>query len=139
MSAAASTRRPPVQISTFLQGRRHQADAVRVTAAGSYYWRYLVRAFSYVDLMLVDTPIVDIGLSRRLATLAEMTDMTVRFERVRAYLGYLESREKDELAGAAARVGPFQEALMPQVCEQVEAEIKLVSKKLGGTDVYGRS
>lgn len=116
-----------------------QADAVRVTAAGAYYWRYLVRAFSYVDLMLVDTPLVDIGLSRRLASLAEITDMTVRFERVRAYLGYLESREKDELASAAARVGPFQEPLMPQICQQVEAEIKVISKKLGGSDIHGRS
>jgi hypothetical protein len=87
----------------------------------------------------VDTPVADIGLSKRLATLAEMTDMTVRFERVRAYLGYLESKEKDELSLAAARTGPFQEALMPQVCRQVESEIKVISKKLPGTDLYGRS
>jgi hypothetical protein len=66
-----------------------------------------------------------------------MTDMTVRFERVRAFLGYLELREADELAVAATR-GPFQEALMPQLMQQVEAEIELVSKKVGG-DIYGRS
>lgn len=115
-----------------------QADAIRVTAAGAYYWRYLVRAFSYCDLMFVDTPIADISLARRLATMAEMVDMTVRFERVRAFLSYLEARERDELALAAARTGLFQEALMPQVCERVESEIKLISKKLPRTDIYGR-
>src|SRR5262249_10630273 len=37
----------------------NHADAVRVTAAGAYYWRYLVRSFAYVDLVLVDTPLAD--------------------------------------------------------------------------------
>ena len=114
-----------------------QADAVRITASGAYYWRYLVRSFSYVDLVLVDTPIADIPLARRLANLAEMTDMTVRFERVRAFLEYLEKREGDELAAAAVRVGPFQEALVPTLRTQIEKEIGLISGKLGGRDLYG--
>lgn len=118
-------------------GDIRQADAVRVTAAGAYYWRYLVRAFSYIDLVLVDTPVADIALARRLGSLAEMTDLTVRFGRVRAYLEYLQIKETAELAFAAARIGPFQEALMPQVCEQVESEIRLISKKVPHTDVYG--
>ena len=87
--------------------------------------------------MLVDTPVTDIALARRLRSLAEMTDLTIRFERVRAYLEYLQSKEAAELAFAAARSGPFQEALMPQVCEQVESEIRLISKKVPHTDVYG--
>jgi hypothetical protein len=114
-----------------------QADAVRVTAAGAYYWRYLIRAFSYVDLVFVDTPIADVGLAKRLSSLAEITDMTVRFERVRAFLEYLGKKEADELSAAAAR-GPFQEALMPQIRDQVEAEIDVISKKVHGADVYGR-
>ena len=109
-----------------------QADAIRVTAAGAYYWRYLVRAFAYVDLVLVDTPIADNDLARRLAALVEKTNMKVRFERVRAYLEYLERREKDELAAVAARVGPFQEALLPSLRQKVEDEIKVISGKLGG-------
>ena len=114
-----------------------QADAVRVTAAGAYYWRYLVRSFAYIDLVLVDTPLADIPLAKNLAGLAEITDMTVRFERVRAYLDYLRAREMSELAAAAARVGPFQEALLPQLRKQVESEIAVISRKLGGVDVYG--
>jgi hypothetical protein len=114
-----------------------QADAVRITASGAYYWRYLIRSFSYVDLVFVDTPIADIPLSRRLASLAEMSDMTVRFERVRAFLEYLSKKERDELAGAAARGGPFTEALVPQLSEQIEHEIAVISEKLGGRDLYG--
>lgn len=115
-----------------------QADALRITASGAYYWRYLVRAFSYVDLVFVDTPIADITLARRLASLAEMVDMTVRFERVRAFLSYLEQKERDEIAGSAARGGPFTDALVPQLCEQIEQEVALISEKLGGRDLYGR-
>jgi uncharacterized protein YbdZ (MbtH family) len=62
----------------------------------------------------------------------------VRFERVRAFLEYLERKEADELAAAAAR-GPFQEALIPQIRNQVESEIDVISKKVQGADVYGRS
>ena len=109
-----------------------QADAVRVTAAGAYYWRYLVRAFAYVDLVFVDTPIADNDLARRLAALVERANMKIRFERVRAYLEYLERREDDELAAVASRVGPFQEALLPALRRKVEDEIKVISRKLGG-------
>src|SRR5262249_1433898 len=115
-----------------------QADAVRVTAAGAYHWRYLVRAFSYVDLVFVDTPLADIALAKHLSSLAEMTDMTVRFERVRAFLGYLQKKETDELA-AAGSPGPFQEALIPQIFNQVEAEIDVISKKVPGANVYGKA
>jgi hypothetical protein len=116
-----------------------QADAVRATAAGAYYWRYLVRAFAYVDLMFVDTPLADVNLSRRLASLAEMTDLTTRFERVRAFLEFLEAREREELSMVAARGGPFQEPLVPQIQKQIETEIRLISKKTGGSDIYGPS
>ena len=128
------TRPEPPRVPDF-----RQADAVRVTPAGAYYWRYLVRAFSYVDLVFVDTPVADIPLARRLATLAEMTDMTVRFERVRVFLDYLKEREAGELVTAVARGGPFQEALVPQLIAQIEREIALISEKLSGRDVYGPS
>ena len=117
---------------------RH-ADAIRVTASGAYYWRYLVRAFAYVDLVLVDTPIADMQLARRLAGLVGKANMTVRFERVRSYLEYLERRENSELAVVAARVGPFQEALLPALRQKVEDEIEVISGKLGGVDEYGPS
>lgn len=65
-----------------------------------------------------------------------MTDMTVRIERVRAFLDYLETRESAEILVAAGN-GPFQEALVPGLKSQIEHEIALISKKLPGADVYG--
>lgn len=107
-----------------------QADAVRVTAAGAYYWRYLVRAFSYVDLVFVDTPIADVRHAQLLASMAELRDLPIRFERVRAFLAYLEDREATELSAGGSR-GPFHEALIPQIRAQIEEEIRFIARKTG--------
>jgi energy-coupling factor transporter ATP-binding protein EcfA2 len=117
----------------------NNADALRITAAGAYYWRYLVRSFAYIDLVFVDTPLTDQTVVRRLETMADKTDMTVRFERVRTFLDYVERREVEELKISAERVGPFQEPLIRQVRKQVEAEIKVIVKKAHVQDAYGRN
>jgi hypothetical protein len=113
-----------------------EADAIRITAAGAYYWNYLVRSFAYLDLVFVDTPIADHTLARRLATMAEVTEMTVRFERVRAFLDYLQRKETDELALVAERIGPFQDAIIPQIKKQIEKELKLISSKVYVRDEF---
>jgi hypothetical protein len=84
-----------------------QADAVRVTAAGAHYWRYLVRAFSYVDLVFVNTSIADVGRAQLLASMAELRDLSVRFERVRAFLTYVEDREASELVAGGSPAAHF--------------------------------
>jgi hypothetical protein len=109
-------------------------DAVRITAAGSYYWRYLVRSFAYVDLVFVDTPVIDEALARRLADLAESSHLVSRFERVRMFLNYLGEREEEELAMIAERVGPFQEALVPAIRVRIDREIRIISRKLPTED-----
>jgi hypothetical protein len=118
-------------------GDIQRADAIRITAAGAYYWRYLVRSFAYLDLVFVDTPISDLPTVKRLEKMAEMTDMTVRFERVRVFLEYLQRKEQEDLAISAERAGPFQEPLIEQIRRQIEAEIKHISKKVGVKDVHG--
>jgi hypothetical protein len=106
------------------------ADAVRITAAGAYYWKYLVRAFGYIDLVFVDTPVVDRTLARKLAELADSSDMIVRVQRVRAFLEYLARKEAEELAISAERAGPFQQSLLPDIRARIEAEIKVIGRKL---------
>jgi hypothetical protein len=108
-----------------------KADAVRITAAGAYYWRYLVRAFAYVDLVYVDTPLADHALVRHLEGMTDIADMSVRFERVRLFLDYLSRREGEELARVAERQGPFLEPLVKGIRGQIESEIKLIAGKLG--------
>jgi len=109
----------------------NSADAVRITASGAYYWRYLVRSFAYMDLVFVDTPIADHNVVRRLEALVDKTDMTSRFERVRIFLEYISKKEQEELQVSAERAGPFQEGLMPKIRTKIEAEMGLISRKLG--------
>jgi hypothetical protein len=112
----------------------HSAS-MRISASGSYYWRYLVRAFAYVDLMWVDTPIADSGLAKQLAGMAETSDMAVRFKRVRAFLDFISNQELHELIEVTRRSGPYREALMPQIREQIESEILHISKKTNTPDI----
>ncbi len=107
-----------------------KAEALRITASGAYYWKYLVRAFAYMDLVFVDTPIEDKNLAHELANLSDENDMPARFKRVRLFMDYLEKEERRELLEAARRTGPYQESLMGQVREQIEEEIRVISSKL---------
>jgi hypothetical protein len=107
------------------------ADALRITAAGAYYWRYLVRSFAYVDLVFVDTPLADHSLVRRLETMADKTDMTIRFERVRLFLDYIARKEREELEISAERAGPFQEGLLPKIRTTIDAEMTPIGRKFG--------
>ena len=116
-------------------GNIQDADALRITASGAYYWRYLVRSFAYIDLVFFDTPLSDLQTVRRLVSMADTTDMAVRFERVRIFLTYLAQKEAEELAVSAERVGPFQEPLIGQIRAQIETEIQHIAKKLRVRDL----
>jgi len=111
------------------------ADALRITAAGAYYWRYLVRSFAYVDLVLVDTPLADQTLVRHLESLVDTTEMASRFDRVESFLEYIARKEADELQLSAERAGPFQEALMPKIRDQIATEIGSIRRKTGVHDL----
>ena len=56
--------------------------------------------------------------------------MADRFERVRLFIAYLTTREEEELAETARRAGPYQEALIKLVSDQVEEEMKVITRKL---------
>ena len=107
-----------------------KAEALRITASGVYYWRYLARAFAYMDLVIVDTPMADRDLAHQLARLADEGDMRIRFQRVRLFMNYLTNKENEELLEAARRAGPYQDSLMTQIAEQIEEEIRVIIDKL---------
>ncbi|MCI0427744.1 MAG: hypothetical protein L0Z46_07000, partial [Nitrospiraceae bacterium] len=115
----------------------NRADALRITAAGAYYWRYFVRSFAYVDLVFVDTPLADHTVVKQLETLADTTDMLTRMQRVRLFIEYLARKEQEELQISAERAGPFQELLIPKIRTKIEAEMGLIRKKLGLHDPRG--
>jgi hypothetical protein len=98
------------------------ARFVRVTGAGWYYVRHLVRSFCYLDLVLQDTPLNSSDLAQQLKkSLARVdnladsesektTRLEERFRRVEAFLEYLvreEEAERKALGGrlAASSIG----------------------------------
>jgi len=58
----------------------------RVTTVGAYTARVLVTFFSYVDAMIVDTPIVDETYRRRIRDVRAISERVARTEYFRAYL-----------------------------------------------------
>lgn len=106
-----------------------RADAFRITAAGAYYIKYLCNSFAYLDLVFIDTPLLDQAAAKRIAGMAKVGDMAIRFDRVRMFLDYLEEAESRELAAAAARGGLYREGLIARIREEVEKEIRVIARK----------
>lgn len=94
-----------VEINTRSHESIEGASHVRVTSAGWYYYRYLVRSFCYLDLVLQDTPFNDVNVAEHLRDSVYQVDnlsdreeeklqrMETRFERVSLFLDYLTSEE----------------------------------------------
>lgn len=110
-------------------------DALRITAAGAYYWRYLVRAFAYLDLVFVDTPLASKEVAASLAGMATVTDLSVRFERVRIFTHYLAECENAELTSVRDPDSFYRKALMPSITTQVEAEIDFIQARTGARNL----
>jgi hypothetical protein len=121
------------------------ATHVRATHAGWYYSRFLVRAFSYIDLVLQDTPLDDQSLERSLRADVDQVDnlsdredqklerMRVRFARVRKFLDYLDREERREEGefDLARRGGIWQGPFVPNIRDQVEREISWIERRVG--------
>lgn len=120
------------------------ASHVRTTSAGWYYSKYLVKAFSYLDLVLQDTPLDDSEVESKLRehvhevdNLSDREDqklerMSVRFARVRTFIDYLlkeEQREQKEF-DLERRADVWAEPFVPAIIEQVEREIAWIAKRL---------
>jgi hypothetical protein len=120
------------------------ASHVRVTSAGWYYARFLVKAFSYLDLVLQDTPYNNAAVERKLRSYVENVDnlsdredqklerMQVRFTRVREFLAYLQTEEQREIAefDLAKRGGIWAEPFTPPIQAQTEREIAWIERRL---------
>jgi hypothetical protein len=120
------------------------ASHVRVTSAGWYYSSFLVKAFSYLDLVLQDTPLDDTELANKLRTYVEQVDnlsdreeqkldrMHVRFTRVRNFLDYLfrEEQREERQFDLAKRGGIWADSFVVPIRSQIENEIKWIRRRL---------
>lgn len=73
-----------------------QCRAVRATASGEYYLIYLSRAFAYLDLVWIDTPMSDGAVLALQRNHVGARDRPSRFERVDTFLAYLQREEERE-------------------------------------------
>ena len=101
-------------------------------------------AFSYIDLVLEDTPIDQAGVEEKLRDLVQEVDnlsdrqdqkrdrMAVRFRRVSAFLDYLRSEEEREIGefDLQRRGGLWADPFMPDISTQVEHEIQWIDRRL---------
>ena len=120
------------------------ASHVRLTSAGWYYRRYLVRSFSYLDLVLQDTPLDDVELENRLrqsvfdvGNLSDREDqkterIEVRFTRVELFLAYLKEQEESERRtfGLDRLSGPLATPLVDDITAEFSEQQRYIRRRL---------
>lgn len=72
------------------------AAYVKITPAGSYYLQNLVHEFTYLDCVLIDTPISNESLLTTLRNVIHSTDLIQRLDRTQSFLEYLVNMEQEE-------------------------------------------
>lgn len=107
-----------------------ETEALHISAAGEYYWKYLIRSFAYLDLIYIDTPLPQIQLAQRLADLSSDVDMQSRFTRVGEFLAFLAKQEADELLAKIKHGTYYSFNIIPDIINQIEREIKHIKSKL---------
>lgn len=73
--------------------REYEEDKVlshyRITSVGAYYVKRLITRFTYIDAVIVDTPIIDPNIR---AQIVDIYDLTERLERAKVFCDYLDSQ-----------------------------------------------
>jgi hypothetical protein len=105
--------------------------AVRATPSGEYYLTFLVRAFAYLDLVWVDTPLADTATLTALREFVPARDKAGRFERVDTFLAYLRSEEDREFRDfpALGRASPWSGPFVPAIAKQIEREKVVIARR----------
>ena len=127
------------------------ASHLRVTAAGWYYMKQLMRTFTYLDLVLQDTPLNDVGLEHTLRqsvydvnNLADRDNekwarMKVRFDRTQRFLDYLSSEEARDysLFDLRRTPPPFSQQFMLPIVEKFAEDRPHIEERLRDGRIAG--
>ncbi|MDD2540997.1 MAG: hypothetical protein PHH28_08125 [Desulfuromonadaceae bacterium] len=73
------------------------ATYAKLTAAGKYYYEVLCNEFTYLDLVMVDTPLSDDILNNTLIKEIYNNELENRIVKVRMFIDYLEKTEQAEI------------------------------------------
>jgi hypothetical protein len=133
-----------VEVNTRSTESIEGAEFVRLTSAGWYYRSVLVSSFSYLDLVLQDTPINDSAVADvlldsvgKVDNLMDRADvkierMEVRFERVGAFLEYLKREEHWEAGeyGLGTLASPIGESIVDTLLTAFLAEREKIQRRI---------
>jgi len=72
------------------------ASHFKITDCGTFFLHLLIMRFSYVDLVLADTPIADPDIALRIRRMLPSKELEARFERTQLFLDYLKKMEDRE-------------------------------------------
>ena len=72
------------------------ASHFKITDCGSYFLHLLIKRFSYLDLILADTPIADVDIALQIRRKLPSKVLETRFERTELFIDYLKQREEKE-------------------------------------------
>ena len=137
-------RRQLIQLNTRSLDSVLNATHIRISSAGWYYIKFLVRAFAYLDLVFQDTPIDDLDVNKKLSQLIidvdEMSETQefmserneLRFERVEMFLSYLAKEEQEERKQFSLdlHTGPLGQEFMPGIIAQYEKEREWIKERI---------
>ena len=133
-----------IELDTRSTSSLEGARFMRISSAGWYYFKYLIRAFAYLDLVFQDTPIDDQNVARTLAKyildvddIPETQDfmderLSLRFERVGKFLDYLSKEEEKEREKFALHKHKtiIGEEILPGLLKQFYSERAWIEKRI---------
>jgi hypothetical protein len=133
-----------IQVNTRSTDSLLGASHIRVSSAGWYYYKYLVRSFAYLDLVFQDTPIRDVSIASQMKkqivdvdVLAETQDhmaerLSIRFRRVNSFLMYLLKQEtlEYEKFNLVSMSGILSGKYMPDIIEQCKKEMRWIDRRI---------
>jgi hypothetical protein len=100
------------------------STAYRITPTGRYYMRFLANRFSYLDLVLQDTPISDNATFHAIKPTIGSKDMDDRFNRVISFVRYLNNEEEREFPViiSTSESMPLRRKLTPTLLRELEED-----------------
>jgi len=133
-----------LQVNTRATDTIEGATHIRISSSGWYYYKYLVRAFAYLDLVFHDTPIKSITLAHKLKqyiidvdALSDIQEnmqerISLRFERTNAFLDYLADEEEKEHSIFLLRtdMGILATKFMPGIISQFRKEQEWIGQRV---------
>lgn len=137
-------RKQLIQLNTRSLDSTKNATHIRLSSAGWFYFKFLVRAFAYLDLVFQDTPIDDRDAVNKLKQLIIDVDeiaekqefmserMELRFERVEIFLSYLLKQEQKEHEKFSLKQhsGALSQEFMPNIIVQYEKERDWIKSRI---------